>query len=60
MVTILLTHVCRVLRALVITITSPEFFTIPEVPQEQPPHILLSQEVPGLLGGLEFCRPSLF
>ena len=60
MVTILLTHICRVLCVIVITITSPEFFTISEVPQEQPPHILLSQEVPGLLGGLEFYRLFLF
>lgn len=42
--------------AIIITVTNPELFKNPKVPQELPHHIPLSQEVPGLLGGLEFLK----
>lgn len=42
--------------AIGITMTNSELFKSPKVPQELPHHILLPQEVPGLLGGLEFLK----
>lgn len=42
--------------AIVITVTNPELFKSPKVPQELHHYILLSQEVPGLLGGLEVLK----